>query len=156
MKTFSLRREDVEKKWILIDASGLIVGRIASEIAKMLRGKDEAFFTPHIDCGKNIVVINADKVRFTGNKTHTVTGKCYYYHTGFAGGIKKLMAGKILEGRFPERILKMAIKRMLPKNKIARHQLANLYVYAGQDHPHQAQQPQALDLAARNSKNIAK
>lgn len=151
--TFSKKPKDVKKEWILINAENMIVGRMASEIAKILRGKDEAIFTPHVDCGKNIIVINAEKVKFTGNKTDPKNGKSYFYHTGFPGGIKELMAGKVLEGKYAERVLKLAVKRMLPKNKLARHQFANLYVYKGDSHPHGGQSPKLYDLAAKNIKN---
>ncbi len=150
VKTFSLKTADVDKKWIVIDASGLVVGRLASIIALRLRGKHKPTFTPHIDCGDNIIVINADKVVFTGNKREQ---KIYYHHTGYPGGIKERSAKFIMEGRFPERIVQKAVQRMLPRGPLGRQQLSNMRVYKGQDHPHEAQQPQLFNVAELNSKN---
>ncbi len=150
MKTFSAKPSDIEKKWLLIDAEGLVVGRLAALIATRLRGKHKPTFTPHMDCGDNIVVVNADKVLFTGNKR---TDKIYYWHTGYPGGIKNRTADKILDGRFPERVLQKAVERMMPGGPLSRRQMKNLKVYAGTEHPHEAQQPQKLDIAALNSKN---
>ena len=140
----------VEKKWHLIDADGLVVGRLASIIANILRGKHKPSFTPHIDCGDNIVVINADKVRFTGRKTQQ---KIYYKHTGYAGGIKGVTAAKVLDGRFPERVLEKAVERMIPRGPLGRQQMRNLRIFAGVDHPHEAQAPEVLDVGAMNRKN---
>jgi large subunit ribosomal protein L13 len=140
----------VEKKWVLIDADGLVVGRVASIIANILRGKHKPSFTPHIDCGDNVVVINADKVRFTGNKS---ANKVYYKHTGYAGGIKETTPDKILAGRFPERVLEKAVERMVPRGPLGRQQMRNLRVFAGTDHPHGGQNPELLDVAAMNRKN---
>ena len=150
MKTFSQKNETVVKKWVLIDAEGLVVGRLASIIALRLRGKHKPTFTPHIDDGDNIIVINADKVVFTGKK---FTDKTYYWHTGYAGGIKQRKARQILEGRFPERVVEKAVERMLPEGPLGRQQLKNLRVYAGSEHPHVAQTPEALDVGAMNPKN---
>jgi len=151
MKTFVLKPADVEKKWIMIDAEGLIVGRLASIIAKRLRGKHLPTYTPNVDCGDNIVVINAEKVVFTGNK---MTGKKFYWHTGYPGGIKERTMENILGGKHPERVLVKAVERMLPKESpLARQQMTNLKVYAGTEHPHEAQQPEMLDVAAMNPKN---
>ncbi len=150
-KTHSTRVEDVEKKWVVIDATGLVVGRLASVIALRLRGKHKPSFTPHVDDGDNIVVINADKVVFTGRKREQ---KVYYHHTGFPGGIKERSAKFILEGRFPERVVEKAVERMLPRGPLGRKQLGNLRVYKGADHPHTAQQPTTLDVGAMNSKNL--
>jgi large subunit ribosomal protein L13 len=150
MKTFSAKPSDIEKKWLLIDAEGLVVGRLAALIATRLRGKHKPTFTPHMDCGDNIVVVNADKVLFTGNKR---TDKIYYWHTGYPGGIKSRTADKILDGRFPERVLQKAVERMMPGGPLSRRQMKNLKVYAGAEHPHEAQQPQTLDIASLNSKN---
>ncbi len=151
MKTFVLKPADVEKKWIMIDAEGLIVGRLASIIAKRLRGKHLPTYTPNVDCGDNIVVINAEKVVFTGNK---MTGKKFYWHTGYPGGIKERIMENILGGKHPERVLVKAVERMLPKESpLARQQMTNLKVYAGTEHPHEAQQPEMLDVAAMNPKN---
>ena len=140
----------VEKKWHLIDADGLVVGRVATLIANILRGKHKPSFTPHIDCGDNVIVINADKVRFTGKK---LDQKVYYKHTGYAGGIKGVTAGKVLDGKFPERVLEKAVERMIPRGPLGRRQMKNLRVYAGANHPHEAQQPVVLDVAKLNSKN---
>ena len=140
----------VEKKWILIDAEGLVVGRLASTVANILRGKHKPSFTPHVDCGDNVVVINADKIRFTSNKAKT---KTYYKHTGFAGGIKAVTAEKVLEGRFPERVLEKAVERMIPRGPLGRQQMRNLRIFAGTEHPHEAQNPEVLDFASRNRKN---
>ncbi len=151
MKTFVLKPADVEKKWIMIDAEGLIVGRLASIIAKRLRGKHLPTYTPNVDCGDNIVVINAEKVVFTGNK---MAGKKFYWHTGYPGGIKERTMENILGGKHPERVLVKAVERMLPKESpLARQQMTNLKVYAGTEHPHEAQQPEMLDVAAMNPKN---
>lgn len=140
----------VEKKWVLIDADGLVVGRVASIIAKILRGKHKPSYTPHIDCGDHVVIINADKVRFTGKK---LKDKVYYKHTGYVGGIKETTPAKILEGRFPERVLEKAVERMVPRGPLGRVQMSNLRVYAGTDHPHAGQNPEILDVAAMNRKN---
>ena len=150
MKTFSAKPAEVEKKWILVDAEGLVVGRLASLIASRLRGKHKPTFTPHVDCGDNVIVINADKVLFTGRKREN---KTYYWHTGYPGGIKERTAKNLLEGRFPERVVLKAVERMLPRGPLGRKQLSNLRVYAGAEHPHEAQQPEVLDVKAMNSKN---
>jgi large subunit ribosomal protein L13 len=149
-KTFSAKGTDVEKKWVLIDAEGLVVGRLATIIAMRLRGKHKPGYTPHIDEGDNIIVINAEKVAFTGRKREQ---KVYYHHTGYPGGIKERSAKFILEGRFPERIVEKAVQRMLPRGPLARKQFGNLRVYKGPDHPHAAQTPQVLDIAKLNAKN---
>jgi large subunit ribosomal protein L13 len=141
---------EVEKKWVVIDANGLIVGRLATIVAMRLRGKHKASFTPHVDDGDNVIVINADKVVLTGRKRDQ---KMYYHHTGFIGGIKERSARFILEGRYPERIVEKAVERMLPRGPLGRQQLGNLRVYKGDAHPHAAQQPVALDVGALNSKN---
>jgi len=140
----------VEKKWHLIDADGLVVGRVASIIANILRGKHKPSFTPHIDCGDNVIVINAEKVRFTGRKA---TQKLYYRHTGYAGGIKEVRADKVLEGRFPERVLEKAVERMIPRGPLGRQQMRNLRIFKGSEHPHEGQNPEVLDVAAMNRKN---
>jgi large subunit ribosomal protein L13 len=150
MKTFSATPADIEKKWVLIDAQGLVVGRLATIIAMRLRGKHKPSFTPHMDDGDNVIVINADKVALTGRKRDQ---KMYYHHTGYIGGIKERSARFILEGRFPERILEKAVERMLPRGPLGRKQLGNLRVYAGSEHKHEAQNPTVLDVAAMNSKN---
>ena len=150
MKTYVAKPAEVDKKWVLIDAKGLVVGRLASLIAMRLRGKHKATFTPHVDCGDNVIVINADKVVLTGRKREQ---KVYFHHTGFPGGIKERTARFILEGRFPERVVEKAVERMLPRGPLGRKQLGNLRVYKGTDHPHAAQQPESLDIAALNRKN---
>ncbi len=149
-KTISTKTAEIEKKWTLIDAQGLVVGRLASIIAMRLRGKHKPSFTPHMDDGDHVVVINADKVIFTGRKREQ---KVYYHYTGFQGGIKERTARFVLEGRFPERVVEKAVQRMLPEGPLARKQLGNLRVYAGPTHPHEAQQPVALDVGALNPKN---
>jgi large subunit ribosomal protein L13 len=148
--TVSAKPAEVEKKWLLIDAEGLVVGRLASIIANRLRGKHKAIYTPHVDCGDNIIVINADKVRFTGRK---LTQKMYYRHTGYPGGIKEVRADKVLEGRFPERVLEKAVERMVPRGPLGRQQMRNLRIYKGTEHPHVAQNPEVLDVAGMNRKN---
>jgi large subunit ribosomal protein L13 len=150
MKTYSARPADIEKKWVVIDAQGVVLGRLASIIAKVLRGKHKATFTPHMDMGDNVIVINAKQVQMTGNKR---ADKVYYRHTGYPGGIKSITAGKVLDGRFPERVVEMAVKRMMPGGPLTRKQLGNLRVYAGAEHPHEAQQPDVLNVAAMNPKN---
>lgn len=150
MKTFSATPADIEKKWIIIDAEGVVLGRLASIIAMRLRGKHKPSFTPHMDMGDNVIVINADKVQMTGKKR---SDKIYYWHTGHPGGIKQRSAEQILEGKFPERILTKAVQRMLPGNRLSRQVMTNLRVYAGTDHPHEAQAPEVLDVKAMNAKN---
>ncbi len=150
MTSYSAKPAEVEKKWVLIDAQGLVVGRLATLVAMRLRGKHKATYTPHVDDGDNVIIVNADKVVLTGRK---VQQKVYYHHTGYIGGIKERTAGFILGSKFPERVVEKAIERMLPRGPLARRQLANLRVYAGSDHPHEAQQPVKLDVAALNRKN---
>ncbi|MDZ7627794.1 MAG: 50S ribosomal protein L13 [Parvularculaceae bacterium] len=151
MKTYSAKAADVDKKWVLIDAQGLVVGRLASLIAMRLRGKHKPMYTPHVDCGDNVIVVNADKVALTGDKRKQHK---FYWHTGFPGGIKERRAGEILDGRFPGRVLENAVRRMMPKDSpLARGQMTNLKVYAGAEHPHAAQSPEKLDVAALNAKN---
>jgi len=150
MKTFSQKPAEVEKNWVLIDAEGLVVGRLASLVAMRLRGKHKSTYTPHVDDGDNVIIINAEKAVFTGKK---YTDKKYYWHTGYPGGIKERTARELFEGRFPERVLHKAVERMLPRGPLGRRQMKNLRVYAGPDHPHQAQQPVALDIGALNAKN---
>ena len=151
MKTFSAKPADVEKKWIMIDATGLVVGRLASVVAMRLRGKHKPTYTPHMDCGDNVIVINAAKVVLTGQK---LKKKIYYHHTGYIGGIKERTAGAIMAGKFPERIVEKAVERMLPRGPLGRVQLGNLRVYPGPEHPHEAQKPEKLDVAAMNRKNV--
>ena len=148
--TKSAKPAEVEKKWHIVDADGLIVGRAAVVIANVLRGKHKTSFTPHVDCGDNVIVINADKIRFTGKK---LAQKVYYKHTGYAGVIKGITAGKVLEGRFPERVLEKAVERMIPRGPLGRQQMRNLRIYNGAEHPHEAQNPQVLDIAGMSRKN---
>ena len=151
MKTYSAKPAEVENKWIVIDAEGAVVGRLASFIAMRLRGKHRPDFTPHVDTGDHVVVINAEKVVFTGNKRDD---KRYYRHTGHPGGIKETSPAKLLDGRFPERVIENAVKRMLPKESpLARQQFSKLRVYAGPEHKHEAQQPEVIDFKALNPKN---
>ncbi len=150
MKTYSARPADVEKKWFVVDAEDLVLGRMASVIAIRLRGKHKPMYTPHIDCGDNIIVINAEKVKLTGRK---LENKTYYWHTGHPGGIKERKAGQILEGRHPERVVQKAVERMISRNPLGRQQMRKLHVYAGTEHPHTAQSPEVLDVAAMNDKN---
>jgi large subunit ribosomal protein L13 len=153
MKTYSAKAKDIVKNWVLIDAEGLVVGRLATIIANRLRGKHKPTFTPHMDCGDNVIVINCEKIAFTGNKR---TQKMYYWHTGFPGGIKERRADKILDGRFPERVLESAVKRMLPGESLKRQQMTNLRIYSGAAHPHEAQNPTKLDIKSMNPKNTAR
>ena len=153
MKTYSAKPADIEKKWILIDAEGLVVGRLAAIVVTRLRGKHKPTYTPHMDCGDNVVVVNAEKAVLTGNK---LDKKKYYWHTGYPGGIKERTARKVIEGRFPERVVEKAVERMLPRGPLGRQQMRNLRVYAGAEHPHAAQQPETLDIAALNPKNQPK
>ena len=150
-KTYNTKPADVEKRWVVIDAENLVVGRLASVIAMRLRGKHLPTFTPNVDDGDNVIVVNAEKVAFTGRKRQQQT---YYKHTGYPGGLKSITADKVLDGRFPERVLIKAVERMMPKDSpLARRQMKHLHVYAGPDHPHAAQSPEALDVAAMNDKN---
>jgi large subunit ribosomal protein L13 len=150
MKTFSAKPSDVTRDWWVIDAEGMVLGRLAAIVATRLRGKHKAIYTPHIDCGDHVVVVNAAKVRLTGRKR---TDKVYYKHTGFPGGIKETTPAKVLAGRFPERVILKAVERMVPRGPLGRQVLGKLRVYGGPEHPHEAQSPQPLDLAAMNDKN---
>ena len=150
MKTYSAKPAEVEKKWVMIDASGLVVGRLASIVAMRLRGKHKPTYTPHVDCGDNVIIVNAEKVVLTGRKREQ---KVYHHHTGYIGGIKERSARSILEGKFPQRVVEKAIERMLPRGPLGRQQFGNLRVYAGPEHPHTAQQPELIDIAAMNRKN---
>jgi len=150
MKTFSITPAEIDKKWILIDAQGVVLGRLASIIAMRLRGKHKPTFTPSMDMGDNVIVINAEKIQLTGKKR---TDKIHYWHTGYPGGIKQRTAGQILEGKFPERMVTKAVQRMLPGGKLSRQQMTNLRVYAGSEHPHEAQSPTVLDVKSMNPKN---
>ena len=149
MKTYTATPADIEKKWILIDADGIVLGRLASIIAMRLRGKHKASFTPHMDCGDNVIVVNAEKIQMTGKKRE----ENFYWHTGHPGGIKSRTKQQILDGAHPERVITQAVKRMLPGNKLSRQIMTNLRVYAGSEHPHEAQDPSNLDVKSMNSKN---
>src|SRR2546421_4830240 len=150
MTSYSAKPAEVEKKWVMIDAAGLVVGRLATIVAMRLRGKHKPTYTPHVDDGDNVIVVNAEKVVLTGRKRDQ---KIYYHHTGYIGGIKERTAKFILEGKFPQRVVEKAVERMLPRGPLARRQLGNLRVYPGPDHPHAAQQPEKLDIAAMNRNN---
>jgi large subunit ribosomal protein L13 len=151
MKTFSAKPSDLDKKWLLIDAEGLVLGRLATIIANRLRGKHKPSYTPHMDCGDHVVVVNAEKVHLTGNKA---ADSIYYWHTGFPGGIKGRSKGAILAGRHPERVIMKAVERMVPRGPLGRQIMGHLRVYAGTAHPHEAQQPTTLDVAVMNRKNV--
>ena len=149
MKTYTATPADIEKKWILIDADGIVLGRLASIIAMRLRGKHKASFTPHMDCGDNVIVVNAEKIQMTGKKRE----ENFYWHTGHPGGIKSRTKQQILDGAHPERVITQAVKRMLPGHKLSRQIMTNLRVYAGSEHPHEAQDPSVLDVKSMSSKN---
>lgn len=150
MKTYAAKPKEVEKKWVVVDAEGVALGRLASVIAVHLRGKHKPSFTPHVDCGDNVIVINAEKVRITGKKKDQ---DIFYWHTGYPGGIKQRTKGEILEGKHPERVIEKAVERMLPKGPLGRRIFKNMRVYAGTEHGHEAQKPEILDVAAMNPKN---
>ncbi|MEE2956260.1 MAG: 50S ribosomal protein L13 [Pseudomonadota bacterium] len=150
MKTYSAKPNEVVHKWYLVDAENIILGRLASIVAKMLRGKHKTMYTPHIDCGDNIIVVNAEKVKLSGQKR---TDKTYYWHTGYPGGIKDRTADQLLDGLHPERVIEKAVERMLPKSKLGRKQIGKLKVYSGPKHPHDAQSPEILNIGQLNPKN---
>jgi large subunit ribosomal protein L13 len=150
MKTYSAKPSDIVKKWVVIDAEGVVLGRLASIISMRLRGKHLTTYTPHMDCGDHVIVVNAAKVKLTGRK---MSDKAFYWHTGYPGGIKDRTMGQLLSGRFPERVIVKAVERMITRGPLGRAQMRNLRVYAGTEHPHVAQQPEALDVAAMNPKN---
>jgi large subunit ribosomal protein L13 len=152
-KTYSAKPSEIKKSWLLIDAKDIVLGRLAAEVAKILRGKHKVTFTPHMDCGDNVIIINARSISLTGNKSNRKDGKIYYWHTGYPGGIKDTTAGKILEGKYPERVVEYAVKRMITKNNLRNQQMSNLYIYPGEHHPHAGQQPVVYDFASKNSKN---
>ena len=149
-KTYSARPADVEKKWILVDARDVVLGRLASVVALRLRGKHKPSFTPHIDCGDNVIVINAQQGKLTGKKREN---DVFYWHTGYTGGIKQRTKAEILDGKYPERVIEKAVERMLPKGPLGRKIFSNLRVYPGAEHPHEAQQPEVLDVKSMNTKN---
>lgn len=150
MQTRSISPAEADKKWLIVDAEGLVLGRLASIIAARLRGKHKPSFTPNVDCGDNVVVINAEKVKLTGNKAR---GDVFHWHTGYPGGIKGRTKGQILAGPHPQRVVEKAVERMLPRGPLGRQVFSNLRVYAGAEHPHEAQQPEVLDVASMNPKN---
>jgi large subunit ribosomal protein L13 len=150
MKTYNAKASDVTRGWFVIDAEGVVLGRLASIVAMRLRGKRKPTYTPHVDCGDNIVIVNAEKVRLTGNKYED---KVFYYHTGHPGGIKERTARQTLESKYPERLIEKAVERMVPRNNLGRAVMRKLHIYAGAEHPHAAQSPKPLDLAAMNPKN---
>jgi len=150
MKTYSAKPSDVERKWLVVDAEGVVLGRLASIVASRLRGKHKTMFTPHIDTGDNVIVINAEKVRLTGRKAEQ---DIFYWHTGYPGGVKGRSKGQILAGKHPERVVQKAVERMIPRGALGREVFRKLRVYAGSEHPHEAQQPEVLDFAAMNPKN---
>ena len=149
MKTFTATPADIDKKWILIDAEGVVLGRLASIVANRLRGKHKPSFTPHMDMGDNVIIINAEKVQLTGKKRQ----EKYYWHTGYPGGIKSRTKEEMLEGKHPERVVELAVKRMLPVNRLSRKLMTNLRIFAGTEHPHEAQDPAVVDVKSMNSKN---
>ena len=150
MKTYSAKTAEIEKRWFVVDAEGVVLGRLAAVIANRLRGKHKAIYTPHIDCGDNIIVVNAEKVKLTGRKK---TDKKFFWHTGFPGGVKERTIGQILSSKYPERVIEKAVERMVPRGPLGRQQMRNLRVYAGAAHPHEAQAPAVLDVGAMNVKN---
>ena len=150
MSTYSAKPSEVERKWLIVDAEDVVLGRLASIVPMRLRGKHKPMFTPNIDCGDHVIVINAEKVRLTGNKANA---DIFYWHTGYPGGIRGRSKGEILSGKYPERVVTKAVERMLPKGVLGREQLKKLRVYAGSEHPHEAQQPETLDVANMNPKN---
>jgi large subunit ribosomal protein L13 len=150
MKTYVATPANVERKWFVVDAEDMILGRMASEIAKILRGKHKPTFSPHVDCGDHVIVVNAEKVRLTGNKRDQ---EKFFWHTGWVGGVKGETLGQRLDGAHPERVVIKAVERMISRNPLGRDIMTKLKVYAGPDHPHEAQSPEVLDLASRNPKN---
>ena len=148
--THSLKPSEVTKNWVLIDAEGLVLGRLASIIAQRLRGKHKPQFTPHVDCGDNVIVVNADKIHVTGNKAEQ---SILYYHTGYPGGIKGRTIQQRLDSKHPERVLEKAVERMITRGPLQRKQMKHLHLYAGASHPHDGQKPTTLDVAAMNPKN---
>ena len=150
MNTYATKPSDIERKWYVVDAEGVVLGRMAAQIAKILQGKNKPSYVPNLDCGDYVIVINADKVKLTGKK---LTAKKYFKHTGWIGGIKETTAGKLLDGRFPERVVEKAVERMISRNPMGRQQMTKLKVYAGSEHPHTAQNPEVLDIASWNEKN---
>ena len=155
-RTYSAKPKEINKQWWLIDAKDMILGRLAAEVSMILRGKHKPTYTPHMDCGDNVIIINAKKIKLLGKKADPNIGKVYYRHTGYPGGLKTTTAGKILKGNYPGRVIETAIKGMINRNKLGRQQMRNLYIYADENHIHQAQQPKIYDLAAKIQKNPSK
>ncbi|AEP09357.1 50S ribosomal protein L13 [Micavibrio aeruginosavorus] len=153
MKTYSAKPSDIQKKWVIVDAEGVVLGRLACVIADHLRGKHKTTYTPHMDDGDNVIVINAEKVKITGKKKEQ---DIFYWHTGYPGGIKGRTKGEILEGKYPGRVIEKAVERMMPEGPLTNHLMTNLRIYAGTEHPHAAQNPEVLDVAAMNPKNKRK
>jgi len=143
-QTKSANASNVNKKWLLVDAEDVVLGRLATTVSNLLRGKHKSNYTPHVDCGDNVIIINAEKIKLTGNK---LNDKTYFWHTGYPGGIKSRTAKKILEGKFPDRIIRLAVKRMIPKGPLGSQQISNMKVYNGSAHPHDAQAPEKLDIS---------
>ncbi len=150
MNTYATKASDIERKWYVVDAEDVVLGRLSAEVSKLLRGKHKPSYSPNLDCGDYVIVINADKVKLTGKK---LTDKKYFKHTGWIGGIKETTPAKILAGRFPERVIIKAVERMITRNPLGRQQMTKLKVYAGSEHPHTAQNPEVFDIAAKNEKN---
>jgi large subunit ribosomal protein L13 len=150
MKTYTATPKDIDKKWLLVDAEDIVLGRLAAVVATRLRGKHKPSYTPNMDCGDNVIVINAEKVKLTGRK---LSDKTYYRHTGYPGGIRSATPADVFAGPNPEQVVSKAIQRMIPKGPLGRKQMTNLKVYAGSEHPHEAQQPEVLDIASLNPKN---
>lgn len=151
MRSYYQKSAEVDKKWYLVDAEGMILGRLATQLANLVRGKHKPTYTPAVDDGDRVVVVNAAKVRLSGQKERNAR---FFWHTGYPGGIKSITKGEVLRGKFPERVLRAAVRRMIPRGPLGRLQLGNLKIYAGAEHPHRAQQPESLDLASRNPKNL--
>ncbi len=150
IKTFVAKPKEVSRKWRIIDAKDVVLGRLSVQVANILRGKDKAIFTPNVDCGDHVIVINAKDVKLTGKKR---TDKRYFWHTGYPGGIKEKTADKILDGEFPERVIRNAVSRMMSRGPLQRDIMSKLKVYSGSEHPHEAQQPEVYDIASKNKKN---
>ena len=150
MKTYSAKASEIQRRWLVVDADGVVLGRLASLVANRLRGKHKTMYTPHMDCGDHVVIINAEKVRLTGRKLEQDR---FWWHTGYPGGIKSRTKGQILNGRHPQRVIEKAVERMIPRGPLGRQVMRKLRVYAGPSHPHEAQQPEILDIASMNPKN---
>ena len=150
MLTYSIKSKEIKKKWLMIDVDSLVLGRVASYIANLLRGKHKTTFTPHMDCGDNVIVINAKKVKLTGNKAKK---KIYFKHTGFPGGLKETYFENLINSKTPEVIVRKAVERMMSSNALSKKQLSNLKIFAGDKHDHEAQKPELIDFGKLNRKN---